>query len=312
MRVGLLYEKTGAGGDFGPIVEQVATADSLGMDALWLEERHGDDHSFGSVPIVLAALAKRTRSIRLGAFKIMALGHPAGIAEDFAMIDLMSGGRLNFGAAVGKQAEDFRMFRVPFAERAERFAEALDVVLTAWSADEFSYAGRYYQFPSHHAPGDRLITRRRGRTAPYLPQWERGPETPDLLTVTPKPLQQPRPHVWVLADDASLITFAAEHGHSIVLPAADPKMLETAAKTYDATLDRVRRARHEVEVAVIVDVALAGERVAPGTLDHLHRLQAATGMNQVIWRVPYPDCAHGQILEAFRHFAGEVQPMLQA
>lgn len=312
MRVGLLYEKTGEGGDFAAIVEQVVAADTLGMDALWLEERHGDEHSLGSIPIVLSALAKRTRSIRLGAFKIMALGHPAGIAEDFAMIDLTSGGRLNFGAAVGKRAEDFRMFRVPFAERAERFAEALDIVLTAWSADEFSYAGRYYQFPSHHAPGDRLITRRRGRTEPYRPQWERGPETPDLLTVTPKPIQQPRPHVWVLADDASLITFAAEHGHSIVLPPADLKMLETAARTYESTLDRVRRARHEVEVAIIVDIALDGERVAAGTLEHLHRLQAATGMNQVIWRVPYPDRAHGQIVSAFQHFAGEVQPMLQA
>src|SRR5574337_298632 len=136
MRVGLLYQRTGADGDPAPIVEQIVEADRLGFDSLWIDDRHDEERGLGSAPIVLAALAKRTRAIRLGTFKILALDHPARVAEDFAMIDLLSGGRLSFGAALGDREQEFRRHHVPFGERAARFREALDLILAAWSFDE--------------------------------------------------------------------------------------------------------------------------------------------------------------------------------
>jgi alkanesulfonate monooxygenase SsuD/methylene tetrahydromethanopterin reductase-like flavin-dependent oxidoreductase (luciferase family) len=309
MRLGLLYSQRGSDGSFTPLVEQIVAADALGFDTVWIEERPCEPRSLGSVAIVLAALAKRTRAIRLGAFKTMALGHPARIAEDFAMIDLLSGGRFNFGAAVNGSRDAFRAYRVPFTERGERFREALDIVLAAWACDAFAYGGRHYQFPAHTAPGSGL--QRKSGNGPYRPQWERGPELPDFLTVTPKPLQEPHPPVWILAEDADQVTFAAERGHSLAMPAADLHQLEVAANSYAAALARVHRDRHEVELAAIVDIRLAGRRTAPGTLEELHRVQAATGMNHIIWRVP-PDAAHNDLMGALSQFASEVQPMLQA
>lgn len=311
MRVGLLYQHLGRNGDLRSVVEQIGTADHLGFDTLWIEERHSDASSLGSLPILLAALATRTRTMRLGGFKVMALGHPARTAEDFAMIDLLSGGRLNFGAAVGNRAEDFRVFQVPFAERAGRFREALDIVLHAWTSDEFRYGGRYYQFPAHTA-AESSVARQRHMASPFVPQWERGPEVPDYLTVTPKPLQQPRPPVWILAEDGDLLTYAAAHGHSVVLPYGQLRDLEAAAVAYDAALAKAHRDRHEVELAIITDLRFDGERLASDTLAHLHRLQAATGLNHLVWRVPYPDLPHERIRAALKQFAGEVQPLLQA
>lgn len=310
MRIGLLYYRTGPDGDPAPIIEQIVQADRLGFDSVWIEDRHFEDQSIGSVPIVLAALAKRTRAIHLGTFKILPLDHPAHIAEDFAMIDLLSNGRLSFGAAAGSCAEHFRCYGVPFAERAARFREALDIVLAAWTFDEFAYGGQYYQFPARTPPGSGLIRQRRGAT-PYVPQWERGPELPEFLTVTPKPFQRPRPRVWILADEPDLVSFAGEHGHSLVLAPADLHQLEATATAYDAALSRAQRDRNEVELAVVVELPVDGNRVASGTLDQLHRLQDATQLNHVICRVD-PLIPHQDLLGALRHFATEVQPLLQA
>lgn len=310
MRVGLLYQRIGSSDDLAPMIEQIMQADRLGFDSVWIEDRHFDDHTIGSAVIVLAALAKRTRAIHLGTFRILALEHPVRTAEDFAMIDLLSNGRLNFGAAVGSEPEPFRTFRVPFAERAGRFSEALDIVLAAWTFDEFAYGGQHYQFPSHAAPGTGLRRHIRGHS-PYVPQWERGPEQPDFLTITPKPLQQPRPSVWILADQAESVNAAAEQGHSLILPHVELAELEATAAAYEMALRRARRGRSEVELAIITDVPLDGRRVAAGTLEQLHRLQDATGANQIIWRID-PQTDHQSLLGALKHFASEVQPLLQA
>jgi alkanesulfonate monooxygenase SsuD/methylene tetrahydromethanopterin reductase-like flavin-dependent oxidoreductase (luciferase family) len=232
MRVGLLYQRAGTGVEVTAAVEQIVAADRLGFDSVWLEDRRGEEGAFGSLPVALAALARRTRGIRLGGFTVAARWITRRHAEDFAVVDLVSSGRLDFGVYVGSRPEDFRAHGVPFEERGARLREALEIVLAAWAFDEFSYGGRYYRFPAHVAPGSGLARRRQGRE-PRAPQWERGPETPDFLTVTPKPLQEPRPPVWVLAEDQDWVVFAAERGHSVVLPPADPERLAAAAESYD-------------------------------------------------------------------------------
>lgn len=311
MRVGLLYSQAGTNGDFAPVIDQIVAADSLGFDTVWIEDRPFEAQGLGAVAITLAALAKRTRAIRLGTFRNLVFDHPARTAEDFAMVDLISGGRLNFGATAGSGREAFRTYKVPFSERNERFREALEFVVTAWSSDEFSYGGYHYRFPSHIAAGTGVRRKRFGDSA-YRPQWERGPELPDYLTVTPKPLQQPRPPVWILADAPELVTLAAERGHSVVLPHGELGRLGAAADAYESALARNGRERNEVELAVIVDVPVQDNRTPGNTLERVHKLHAATGLNQVIWRVPYPAVPHEAVMAALSQFAGEVQPMLQA
>jgi alkanesulfonate monooxygenase SsuD/methylene tetrahydromethanopterin reductase-like flavin-dependent oxidoreductase (luciferase family) len=311
MRAGLLYSQVGTNGDFAPVIDQIVAADNLGFDTVWVEDRPFEAQGLGAVAITLAALAKRTRAIRLGTFRNLVFDHPARTAEDFAMVDLISGGRLNFGVTTGSSREAFRTYKVPFAERQERFREALEFIVTAWNADEFSYGGHHYQFPSHTAAGTGVRRKRLGRE-PYLPQWERGPELPDYLTVTPKPLQQPRPPVWILADAPELVTFAAERGHSVVLPEGNLGRLGAAADAYESTLTRAGRERNEVELAVIVNVPVQDNRTPADTIERLHKVHDATGLNQVIWRAPYPAVPHEAMMAALSQFAGEVQPMLQA
>lgn len=310
MRLGLLYQRAGAGDSFAAVVEQIVAADRLGFDSVWLEDRHFEDGVFGSLPIVLAALATRTRSIRLGSFAALACGHPVRAAEEYAMVDLLSGGRLDFGVVPGGRPEELAVRGVPLDEGAGRLAEALDIVLAAWALDGFSYGGEHYRFPAHTAPGTGLVRQRLGGA--YTPQWERGPELPDFLSVTPKPLQQPRPPVWVLAGDADWVAFAAERGHSVVLPAGERRDVALLADEYEAALERVRRSRSEVELAAIVELPLDGGRVGAGAVEELHRLHGATGANHLLWRVPHPAVGHDDLLAALKQLACEVQPLLQA
>ncbi len=310
MRLGLLYGCAGSDDGLAAVVEQIVAADRLGFDSVWLEDRHFADGAFGSLPIVLAALARHTRAIRLGGLFVLACAHPVRVAEELAMVDLLSGGRLGFGVAAGERACEFAVRGVPFAERAERLVEALDLVLAAWSFDEISFGGRHYRFPGHTPPGTGLARRRMG--GPYAPQWERGPELPDFLTVTPKPVQQPRPPVWMLADDERWLELAAARGHSVILPAADAGELERRSGAYEAALERAGRARSEVELAVTVDLPWEAGRVAATAVAELHRLHGATGANQFLWRVPHPERDGESVQAALRHLAAEVQPLLQA
>lgn len=311
MRIGLLYSHAAADGSIQPMLEQIIAAEGLGYDAVWITDDHFSDTGVGSAPIVLAAIAHATRMMRIGTFRTLALDYPVRTAEDFALLDLLSGGRLNFGASVGASAAPFEAYGIPFTERAARFREALDIILAGWAFDEFSYGGEFYRFPSHTAAGTGL-KRRRQRSEAYAPQWERGPEQPDFLTITPKPLQQPRPPVWILGDSPEGITFAAGRGHSVVLPAAPPNELAAAAERYDQALAAAHRDRSEVELALMVDVRLDGMRTAADTLERLITLQGATGANEFIWRVPFPEVPAGNLLGALSQFASEVQPMLQS
>jgi len=311
MRVGLLYSEAGPQGDLTPVVEQILAAEQLGYDSVWIADAPFCEAGLGSAPIVLAALARRTRVVRLGTFRILPLDHPVRTAEDFAMIDLFSGGRLNFGVSAGSSAAPFAAAGIPFAERGDRMREALDIILAAWAFDEFAYGGTFYRFPSH-TPAGTGLARRRQHDRPYRPQWQRGPEVPDFLTVTPKPLQHPRPPVWVLGDSREWITFAAERGHSLVFPPAPLPQLAAAAEQYDSAVAAARRDRSAVDLGVIVDLEIDGARTAPGTIERLHEVQDATGATQIIWHVPFPRLASPDLLAALAHFASAVQPLLQA
>ena len=143
MRFGVLYDRLARPGDYASLVAQVEAADQLGIDSVWLAAGRSPNPC-GALAVVLAALARRTRVVRLGAFRVLGLDHPVRIAEDFAMVDLFAGGRLNFGVAPADEV----------AEALPRFSEALEVVLTAWTADPFSFAGQYYRFPAQASGGD--------------------------------------------------------------------------------------------------------------------------------------------------------------
>jgi len=144
-------------------------AEPLGFDSLFALEHHFTGYAMSPSPTqLLSYFAGRTHRLTLGTAVIVLPWHdPVRVAEEIALLDVLSGGRVNFGAGRGFDATEFRAFGVPPPESADRFREAVEIVLAAWSSDRLNYAGKYFSFEN--------------------------------IEVLPKPLQKPMPPVWVAA-----------------------------------------------------------------------------------------------------------------
>ena len=130
------------------LIAEVAEADVLGFDTVWLAEVHFAPR-FSVMPtplMLLAAIAERTARIRLGmAVNLMPLHHPIRLAEEVATLDVLSGGRVEFGAGRGAFPLNYRGYGVEMASSRELFENGLDIIKKAWtanSADTFTFAGR--------------------------------------------------------------------------------------------------------------------------------------------------------------------------
>ena len=145
----------------------VKLADATGWDRVWLSEHHFHYYG-GAVPnpaVQLTAWARETTQIRLGpGISLLPLRAPLHIAEDYAMRDQLSGGRLDFGTGRGYLPHEFAGHAIAADDATARRSEAFEIITRAWSGEAFAYDGRFYQFPR--------------------------------LRVLPTPLQQPVP-IWV-------------------------------------------------------------------------------------------------------------------
>jgi len=116
------------------LLESSHRADELGYDTVWLAEHHFQ--RLGTAPnpaVVLAAVAARTRRIRLGpAVAVLPLNEPTRVAEDYALVDVLSGGRLNMGVGAGSQALEFAGFDADFDDRMAVFEQRLQVLQERW------------------------------------------------------------------------------------------------------------------------------------------------------------------------------------
>lgn len=132
---------------YGQLLEQVQAADELGFESFWVAEHHF--HEYGAIPrpaIWLAAAAQRTRHIRLGAaVVVLPFDNPLRTAEDFAMVDTLSGGRLVLGVGSGYLKHEFDGFGIAPEEKRERFDEGLQVLLKGWSGERFSHSGERFR-----------------------------------------------------------------------------------------------------------------------------------------------------------------------
>jgi alkanesulfonate monooxygenase SsuD/methylene tetrahydromethanopterin reductase-like flavin-dependent oxidoreductase (luciferase family) len=130
--------------------------------------------------------AARTSRMRIGtAVSLAPFYHPLRLAEEVALLDVISGGRVNWGTGRGFSRVEFETFGVPVEESAGRFREAVDIVLGAWTQQRLTHQGEFFHF--------------------------------DGVEVLPKPLQQPHPPVWMAATSESAIDWAASRGFSILM-----------------------------------------------------------------------------------------------
>jgi alkanesulfonate monooxygenase SsuD/methylene tetrahydromethanopterin reductase-like flavin-dependent oxidoreductase (luciferase family) len=176
------------------VLEQIALAEELGWECFWFTEHHFLLYG-GPMPnpaAIMCAAAARTSQIHLGsAISILPLHHPVEVAENYAMVDVVSGGRLEFGIGLGNTTVDFQVYGVPREESRDRFEEAAEVVLKAWTNERFNHEGRFWQFkdvpvyprPVQQPTPTHLGCRSLARVAwlggsPRLQHHDRGPSVP--------------------------------------------------------------------------------------------------------------------------------------
>src|SRR5580658_1358308 len=131
------------------IIDEAIEADRLGMHSAWIGEHHFSTLGVLSCPdLALAFIAARTKNIRLApAVTVLPLHHPIRVAEQWASLDLMSGGRVDFAAGRGYDRREYLPLKAPFDDNATAFAEGLDVLEQLWSgAGPVSHRGKYYEF----------------------------------------------------------------------------------------------------------------------------------------------------------------------
>ena len=136
---------------YNQILEQVELEEELGFDAVWFGEHHYSGYSFGSPPVIAMAAAGRTKRIRLGTgISLVPLNNPIRLAEEYAMLDVLSGGRLEYGIGRGFLKYSHKIFGVDEAENTERYHEGTDIICKAWtSAQPFSYRGKFWELEDY-------------------------------------------------------------------------------------------------------------------------------------------------------------------
>ena len=126
---------------------QIELAEDLGYDSVWVTEGHFDPDWFPSTFVLCGAIAARTTTIQLGqSVTILPLFHPVQVAEDAAVVDVLSDGRFSLGVGVGFANEEFATFQIPRLERGPRMEEGLEILKGCLTHPTFGYTGKYYQF----------------------------------------------------------------------------------------------------------------------------------------------------------------------
>ncbi|MFA9408587.1 MAG: LLM class flavin-dependent oxidoreductase [Candidatus Dadabacteria bacterium] len=163
---------------YSEMLEEITAAEDYGFESAWLTEHHLlDDGYCPSLLVTAAAIAARTKRLRIGTgIYLMPLHDPIRTAEDAAVVDLISKGRLILGLGLGYRQEEFDVFGRSLKERKGRMEESIEILNKSWSEGEFSFKGKYYQY--------------------------------DNINVTPKPVQKPIP-IWIGAFSEPAIKRAA-------------------------------------------------------------------------------------------------------
>ena len=193
--------------------QQTVLAEELGFEAMWLGEHHFGPYGVGDLPnpILLGAdLAARTSRIRIGQMaNIAPWWHPIRLAEDLAILDNMTGGRVEVGFGRGiwpYEGPQFHPNADPRKDSENRglFRETVEVVRGIWTNEYFSYRGSNYSFPVE----DTVFSHPK---YPSNPAWQDGDRV-TKLRVTPRPYQKPHPPLWMTVSTDRSVTTAAEMG----------------------------------------------------------------------------------------------------
>ena len=223
--------------------EQVLLCEELGFDAVWLPEHHMNPEGFGNSPnpILFAAdLASRTSRITFGFACLTAtLWHPIRLAEDVALLDQMTKGRVEVGFGRGGRPGENMAFNVVADPRDESknrdlFIETIDAVIEAWTNDFFSHEGQHYTLPPKDIPHHPWHV----SEEPYV---EEGQVT--KFKVVPKTYQKPHPPIWLMVTSERTARLTAERGYNAMAAGTSIKALSDHVDIYTGVRSELEHRR---------------------------------------------------------------------
>jgi luciferase family oxidoreductase group 1 len=199
-------------------LEQTLHAESFGYHSVWIAEHHFNDYGLCPAPTVLAAfIAARTATLRLGmGVSLLPLHHPVDLAEQLAVLDVVSGGRLDVGIGRGGTLQDYETFQSDRNDSRQRVEEGIALMQQCWSGEPFDFQGRFHSAARVHA--------------------------------RPRPTQRPHPPLYVAANSEDSVQSAARLGlptlSSFFVPVED---LRRRRHLYRETARAAGRSTEEIE-----------------------------------------------------------------
>jgi len=171
---------------YAQALEQGVLADQLGFDYIVAAEHHFSSYGFLPSPLLLIpVLAERTKQIRFStAVVVLPLRHPIQVAEDIAMLDLLTNGRVEVGFGTGYQQYEFQRFGVPLDENRAMFEEALELIIALLSTENVQHQGRYWNLPE--------------------------------TTILPRPVTRPHPPLWRATSSVPTMAWSLAHGLKVI------------------------------------------------------------------------------------------------
>jgi len=242
-------------------LEEVTRAEELGFDSVWMEEHHAvTDHYWPSPLTVLAGYATRTSTLTLGTdIVVAAFHHPVRLAEDVAMLDVMSNGRAVLGIAIGYKPDEFALYGVDLEKRGARFEEQLAIMKALWTQDSVSFTGTYYTV--------------NGR-------------------IEPKPVAKPQPPLWIGGwGDITLRRAATLADNWIPGPTADLARLLAGKRRFLANRAAAGRTAPVTEWPLTRDVIIADTDAQARELAEKHIMISYRKEYAGGWKHPFIDAS---------------------
>ena len=308
-------------------LEEVTRAEELGFHSVWMEEHHSVTNHYWPSPIpVLAGFATRTSRLVLGTDIIVAaFHHPVRLAEDVAMLDVISNGRFVLGIAIGYKPDEFSLYGVALEKRGARFEEQLAIMKALWTRDRVDFRGAYYTTQGRLEPrpvqqpypplwvggwGDIKLR----RAATLADNWIPGP-TADLQRLLAGKRQflerrraagLPDPTEWPLTRD---VIIADTDGQAREL--AEEHIMVAYRREYAGGW---RHPFIDASIATDLDRLMEDRFIIGGPeqcLARIRRFIELYGMTHLICRMFFPGMPHARILRGLELISREIMPAIQ-
>ena len=226
-------------------LEQILAAEPLGYHSVWLAEHHFNDYGLCPSPPVLAAyVAARTTRLRLGmGVSLLPLHHPVDLAESLAVLDVVSGGRLDVGIGRGGTLQDYQTFQSDREDARARVEEGIALIRRSWSGEPFDFTGRFH--------------------------------SAERLHVRPRPVQRPHPPLFIAANSEDSVRSAARLG----LPTLSSffvavEELQRRRALYRDVARAAGRTEAEIEALRRLEWGMRVVHVAPSRAEALRAVEA--------------------------------------